>query len=423
MIENFSATYPIFELLIAMFLGAFLGIRREIEAHKSSKNHSFMGIRTMTLLSGLGALSTFFESFPYLPVVIFIGVMSLLVTAYAHGSFHMKRIGITTELSAIITFWIGVLVGQEQAVMAILLTILLAALNAFKKKLHGFVKTLKLTEWIGAFQLLAISGAVLPFLPKEPIDPWGVIIPFNIWLLVILISGIGFVGYFLIKYFGARGGIPLTGFFGSLISSTAVTTSLSSQSKKSKYTRLFAVGILIGLSTMQVRVAFEIILLGGQRMISEFIVIPLSMAVAGAAMAYYHFRNADKVYFWNTKPALELKSPFEIKPALQFGVVFIIVIMGVVLGKKYFGESGVYAASMLSGIIDVDAIVLSTLESIKLGELQFDVAKNAIAIAVFTNTFVKIGYVALLGTRELLKIITGSIIFVLIVGVITLLLV
>ena len=420
MFEEFTITYPIFELLIAMLLGAFLGIRREMQAYMSKKNHSFMGIRTMTLLCGLGALSTFFKTLPYLPVVFFVGVMGLLITAYANGSFNMKRIGITTELSAIITFWIGVLVGQGQAVMAILLTIVLAALNAFKDQLHGFVETLNLKEWVGAFQLLALSGAVLPFLPRVPIDPWGVIVPFNVWSLVILISGIGFLGYFLVKYFGARGGIPLTGFFGALVSSTAVTTSLSSQSKESKYTRLFAVGILIGLATMQARVALEILLLGGREMISSLIMVPLSMALAGAIAAYIHFRNADKVYFWSTKPEVKLKSPFEIKPALQFGAIFILVLLAVVFGKKYFGASGVYAASLFSGIIDVDAIVLSTLESTKLGELEFEVAKNSISIAIFTNTIIKMGYVWLLGTRELFKILSISIVLITLIGIGTL---
>lgn len=419
MFEEFSVTYPVFELLVAMLLGAFLGIRREIQAHLSIKNRSFMGIRTMTLLCGLGALSTFFKSFPSLPIIFFLCIMALLVTAYAHGSFKMNRIGITTELSAIITFWIGVLVGEGQAIMAIFLTILLAILNAFKDKLHGFVKTLNLEEWTGALQLMAFSGAVLPFLPQDPIDPWGVIVPFNVWLLVILISGIGFSGYFLIKYFGARGGIPLTGFFGALISSTAVTTSLAAQSKNSKYTRLFVVGILVGLATMQVRVAFEILLLGNAKMISGLIAVPLSMALAGGIAAYYHFRNADKIYFWETKPEIKLKSPFEIKPALQFGAIFILVLLAVVLGKKYFGDSGVYAAATLSGIIDVDAIVLSTLESTKLGELDFIVAKNSIALAIFTNTIIKIGYVALLGTRELLRIIAVTITLISGVGIIT----
>ncbi len=424
MLENLSLAHPISELLIATLLGAFLGVRREMKAHESSKNRSFMGIRTMTMLCAMGALSTFFGS-PWIPVVFFIGLLMLLGIAYSHGSFAMNRIGITTELSAIITFWIGVLVGVGEPVLAIIITVFLASLNVFKERLHGFVYTLNEKEWIGALQLLALSGVVLPFLPREPIDPWHVFVPFNVWLLVMLISGIGFVGYFLIKYFGAKGGIPLTGFLGALISSTAVTTSMAVQSKSMKLNDIFAVGILIGVATMEIRVLFEIVFLGTAEMVKQLALIPISMAVASVMAAFYFYRRTLKKrrFFWETKPEIKLESPFELKPALQFGFIFLLVLFARVIGQKYFGDSGVYAAAALSGIIDVDAIVLSTLESLKLGVADFDVSRNAIAIALFTNTFLKIVYVGVLGSRELLKRIAVSISFVTLVGIVTMFLV
>ncbi len=418
MLESFSLTHPIAELVIAICLGAFLGIRREMKASESFKNQSFMGMRTMTLICAMGAMSTFFGN-ELMPLPFFAALMVLVGIAYAHGSFGMKRIGITTELSAIFTFWIGVLVGLEQQILAIILTVLLASLNMFKEKLHEFVATLNYKEWIGALQLLLLSGVILPFLPREPVDPWGVFVPFTVWLLVMLISGIGFVGYFLTKYFGAKGGIPLTGLLGALISSTAVTTSLAAQSKKVNLNDIFAVGILIGLATMEFRVVFEIVLLGSQQMIKELILIPISMGIASLIAAYYFFwqTSHERRWFWKKNPKIELESPFELKPALQFGIVFLLILFAREIGRRYFGDSGVYAAAALSGIIDVDAIVLSTLESLKLGVAKFEVSRNAIALALFTNTIIKIIYVAILGSRELLKKITYSVGFITIVGV------
>ncbi len=376
----------------------------------------------MTLLCGMGAISTFFEAFPLLPFVFFAGILVLVGIAYTHGSFAMKRIGITTELSAILIFWIGVLVGLEEAILAVILTIFLASLNAFKEKLHGFVGTLNEKEWVGALQLLIISGAILPFLPHEPIDPWGVLVPFRVWLLVILISGIGFMGYFLIKYFGTKGGVPLTGFLGALVSSNAVTVSMASQSKKFKICGIFATGILIGLATMQLRVVLEILILGTAQLTSSIISIPIAMATASGIAAFYFFRQTSKknYFFWEKEPELKLESPFELKPALQFGIIFVLVLFAVVFGKKYFGEPGVYLASLFSGIIDIDAIVLSTLESVRLGELDPHTAKNSIAIALFTNTIIKIGFVALLGSKELLEKITTGVLFITLIGVLTL---
>jgi len=171
MLELFSTSSPIFEFGISALLGAFLGIQREMVAQKSSKHKSFMGFRTMTILAISGVVSTFFPSIPFLPFGFFLGVCLIIAIAYANGAFIKKHIGITTELSALLTFWIGALVGIGEPTLAIVLTIFLAGLNAFKDQLHHFAGTLSPKEWVGAFQLLIVSGAILPFLPRMPIDP------------------------------------------------------------------------------------------------------------------------------------------------------------------------------------------------------------------------------------------------------------
>ncbi len=404
------------EIFIAALLGAFLGIRREMRAQEMGEV-GFMGFRTMTLIAVLGVISTLFLQMPYLPAVFFVGLVVFIGVAYANGVFNLQRIGLTTEISALLTFWIGVLVGLEMQFLAIILTILLASINAFKKELHSFIGTLKRKEWIGALQLLILSGAVLPVLPRVPIDPWGVLVPFNVWLLVILISGIGFIGYFLIKFFGARGGIPLTGFLGAIVSSTAVTTSMASQSKRSKLTGIFAVGILISIVTMQLRVIAEILIWGGGLLGTTILVIPLAMALVAASFALFFFIKTTKNHnLTAVKSDVKLESPFELKPALQFGFIFVFVLFALALGQQYLGNSGIYMAAIISGFIDVDAIVLSSLESVKLGEMSAEIAKNAIGIAIFMNTLIKILYVGILGSKKLLLRIAISVVFICLAG-------
>ncbi len=403
MLEFFSLDSPIFKFVIAALLGAFLGLRREIAAQKSPKHQSFMGFRTMTILATSGVVSTFFPSIPLLPFGFFFGIAIIVALAYANGAFIKKHIGITTELSALLTFWIGALVGIGEATLAIVLTIFLAGMNAFKSQLHGFAGTLDTKEWTGAFQLMLVSGAILPFLPRTPVDPWGAIVPFNVWSLVILISGIGFLGYFLIKYFGPKGGVPLTAFLGAIVSSTAVTTSMAVQSKKTNLSGIFATGILISLATMQIRVLLEIIFLGPEDLFTQFLFVPISMATTTFVMAIYFFKKTEKKHFGfiNFKPKVKIDQPFELGPAIKFGLVFVVVLLAIAFGKKYFGDTGVYIAAVFSGIIDVDAIVLSSLEAVKLGEVSIQVAQNSIALSLFMNTIIKIAYVALLGSRKL----------------------
>ncbi len=410
-------TGPISSLLIASFLGAFLGLWREMQDQKKNRN-SFMGLRTMTILCLLGTLSTLFPQFPFLPLIFFGAITSLVVIGHAHGNFVMNRIGMTSELSALLVFFIGVLVGFEQQTLAILLTVFLGGMNAFRDVLHKFAKTLEVHEWMGLFQLVALSGAVLPFLPRTAIDPWGVFVPFTIWLLVILISGIGFVGYFLIKYLGARGGIPLTGFLGGLVSSTAVTISMATRSRETNLPRIFTGGILIALATMQLRVVVEILILGSSDFFS-FLIIPILMSVVSSAFAGYFFwkSKSKRTSFFKRPERVKLKSPFEIIPALKFGLIFIGVLFMLALGQRYFGSSGVYAAAFLSGVVDIDAIVLSSLESVRLGELTSVVAYNAIAVALFTNTLVKVGYVGIMGSRGVFRKVAFSTVLVTLVGI------
>lgn len=409
MFEWINLDSSITSLLVAGFLGGFLGVRRDIQNHSQNSPH-FMGFRTLTFIALLGAVSTTIPTLPILPIVIFIVLAGLVMLAYAHGAFTKNLTGLTTEVSTLLVFWIGVLVGLGQPVIAIVITLILAALNSYRDEIRAFAGTIRRHEWEGALQLLFFSGAILPFLPRETIDPLGVINPFNIWLLVILMSSIGFLGYFMTKYIGAKGGIPLTAFLGATVSSTAVTTSLAEQSKKSDFTNIYATGIMIGNATMLIRMTVVIMLLGSAEVIRLIIPVPLAMALVSAVAAYYFFWRANQDQLKGRKKSkkilqtnIELESPFEIMPAIKFGGVFVVVLLCLALAQRYLGEVGVYMTALLSGFVDVDAIVLSTLESLKVEELAQRVGVTAILIAIVINTMVKVFYVSLLGTRLLTR--------------------
>lgn len=393
MFESLSLNMPMVQLVFSSLLGGFLGIRREIDTKTFFVKNEFMGFRSLSLISFFGTLSTFFPELPYLPVLFFSALILLMSIAYYHGRFKLGIQGMTTEVSSFCVFWIGVLVGSgnQGIFLAIVVTILLAIMNAYKYSLHDFIRTLTKQEWSGALQLGMISIFVLPLLPKVAIDPWGIFVPFNIWFLVVLISGIGFIGYFLMKYLGLKGGIPLLGFLGSMTSSLIVTLSLSGLSKKFKFPNIFAGGILIAIGTMQLRVLGEIFFLGPVELRS-FLFIPLAMSAMSFLFGFYycfflsrgsHRENLDQ------KDLMKVQSPFELKPALKFGFIFLMVLFALALGKQYLGASGVYAAAVLSGFLDIDAIVLSSLEALSHGELSVSVTRVALLVALFVNTLTK----------------------------------
>ncbi len=394
-----------FILLIALGLGALMGLRRELDAQgKPAKERSFMGVRTAIIFTLLGALSTLFPALPNLPFLVLGGALLLITVAYVNGAFFKKRIGLTSELSAIAMVFVGMFVGYEQTIPAIFLAIIIMVLKEFRQELHKFIATLSISETRGVLQLLIFSGAVLPFLPRVPIDPLGIIVPFNIWLLVIFISGINFVGYFLIKSLGARAGTFLTAVLGALASSTAVTVSMAEQSLNKKVSQnLLAAGVMVAIAVMNVRVVVEILVAGTSETKTLFLLVPVVMAITGFILAFLALKSANDSKKGESEAEFEVESPFEIFPAIKFGILFVVVLGAIALGKHFLGDAGVYVAAGLSGIADVDAVVLSSMEAVRAGELSAHTAETAVFIGLLVNTLIKLVYVGLLGSRELLK--------------------
>jgi len=409
--DFFDPTNPIIKIILATLLGMFLGVRREGQA----KRVDFAGIRTMAIIGLLGAISTLFIELPFLPIIILIGLIILIVIAYFYGV-SIGRVGLTSEFSAFIVFLIGVLIGYEQFMLGLTLTVILALLLAFKKELHTFSKAITRKEWIGSLQLLIVAGVILPFLPNETIDPWGIFNPYSVWLFVVFIVGVGFAGYFLVKYFGSKSGILLTSFVGGFVSSTAVTTSNSHTAKSHKRQDLFAVGIMLAIGVMELRVVAEVLIFGTKEVYSSIFAL-VAMSLAAFISAFILWKNKGTRKVKEKETDFGIKNPFKILPALTFGVIFVILLALVHFATKTFGETGTYLVAALSSLVDVDAIVLSNMESLKNGLLDPITASYAVIIASVGNTIIKIGYASVFGSWKFGKKVAIPITMVSLVGV------
>jgi len=414
-IALFTIDSTISKLVMALALGAFIGLRREIDMQREG-SRSFVGFRTMPLIVMIGAVSTMIPAIPFLPLICLIGVLVFLSIAYFNGVFGLQLVGLTSEFATLIMFLVGVMVGSGQFVVAIFLTVIVGILTGFKSELHAFAQNISPKEWGGALQLIILSAIVLPFLPREPVDPWGVLVPFDIWLLVIFISGIGFVGYFLNKYIDAKKGLMLTSFLGSIVSSTAVTTALAIQAKKNTRApkNIFVIALLVSVCTMLVRTIIAIVVIAPQTLrISLY--VPLAMLVMAVLLLgwyIWHNKNQDG----GVEITQELDSPFELLPALKFGALFIVVLLAVAFGKKYLGDYGVLITAFLSSLVDVDATVLSSIQTFRADGIGQMLAVQAITIAIIVNTFVKVGYVWFLSRHDVAKTNTVTVGLISLVG-------
>jgi uncharacterized membrane protein (DUF4010 family) len=393
-------------LLLSMALGALVGAERERFAKKES-DLEFGGIRTFIFICLLGSLSSILadEIHYWVLIAAFIGMIVFIAVGY-HSSIELskgKSIGITGEIAAILVFLVGVMTMTDHIFLAIASAILITAFLYLKQRLHGFLKNVSEQEVYGTIIFAIIAFVILPFLPNETYGPLDVFNPYKVWLMVVLICAMGYIGYILMKIFGAHKGIWITGLLGGLVSSTAVTMSMAEQSKKETnvdFVKMFVIATVIANFVMLIRVITEIIIVNPM-LLNEVIVPIMVMALCAIIGAGIMFMRSHKV-MKNHQPDIIYKSPLSLGPALKFGLLFAVVLFVIKAAQTYLGDTGVFVASIITGFVDVDAITLS-MANLAGNGLPISTASNAIILAVMSNTVIKLGYGFIFGSREFSK--------------------
>lgn len=426
----------VINILVAILLGALIGLQREFSQQKL-KVKTFAGIRTFILIAFLGSilgyLSKDFNSTWNLMGFIF--TMLLSISAYIIVYKKSKNVAGTTEVSFILTYLLGVMATTGYLELSILLGILTATFLTFKENLHRIASKMKGKELVAMVEFALIAFVVLPFLPNKnysPADIPGLTeilnslnIPntflsqldvFNfhkIWLMVIFIAGINLFGYFLVKFFGSKKGYGLTGFVGGLISSTAVTISMSEESKKIKNINPLLIATILASAVMFLRVIFEVAVINYTLL--PILIIPLGgMALTALIIFIAIYRHKDKKE--KKTKEVELKQPFALLPALKFGAFFAFILFLSRLMQIFFGKTGIYITSLISGLADVDAITLTMSSLSNAGTITQLTATTAIVLAVASNTIVKVGLAYFFGKKKFANAILISFTLILLVG-------
>jgi uncharacterized membrane protein (DUF4010 family) len=387
---------------IAFLIGALIGIERE-KTQRQSGEESSAGLRTFILIAQAGAVSAWL-SHEFGEPWVFVGV-ALVCAAFVVAGYraHIARVpqafGLTTEFAALVTFLLGgvALFGYPQ--LAVGLAIATSAVLAFRKVLHGAVERIGWDDLFAGLKLLIVAFIVLPVVPREPVDPWGVLDPYTMTWLVILIAGLSLLGYVVARWLGPERGAAVTGLAGGLVSSTAVTLSLSRRSTESRDAgagRALAGGILLAWAVMFVRVVVEAFIVNPG--LARSLVVPMGiMAGIAALAAVWKLRGGVRVS--SAGKSLILKNPFSLSFAVKFALLFAAVTVLVDRAGALLSEGAVYVVAALAGLTDVDAITLSMARD----HGATSTAVIAITVAVLANTLVKTGIVYWLGGRALAR--------------------
>ena len=413
MIEDF------YRFVVALGIGLLVGVQREA-GYDEPEGKLFAGARTFSLISlagFVGALASdhLNSALPFLGVTLVLGLL-LALSYYADVS--KGKPGMTTEMATVIIFAIGAMCYWNLVLLAAAIGVVVTLMLSLKHQFRSLTHAITREDIYATLKFAVISLIILPILPNQAFGfpPLDVFNPFKIWLMVVFISGISFLGYVLIKVAGPQRGIGLTGLLGGIASSTAVTLSFSQRSRTNeKLSRPFSLAIIVAWTVMFARVTIIIFALSPA--LASHLIVPMSVSmVAGLAYCVY-------LYFVHRSyetEAVKFSNPFDLRPAIRFGVMYMVILVVSKAAQVYFGNTGIYVSSFVSGLADVDAIALSMIDlTMSPNGLDLTVAARALVIAALSNTLFKGGFALTSGSPALRRALWPGLVLIVVAGIVT----
>jgi len=393
------------EAAYAVGMGLFIGLEREhseaVAGADGKARELPMGARTFAMIALVGWVAALLgEHFTWLPPLTLFGVAALITAGFVTRD---SGPGLTTEMAALLTCGLGMLVHFERS-LAVAVALATTALLISKPWLRAVMPRLRRVDLTATLQLAIVLAVVLPLLPQTAVDPWGILRPREIGWFIVLIAGISYVGYVASRLWGEQRGAGVTGLVGGLTSSTAVTAAMAQAARREpSMTGSAQLAVFVANAMMFGRVVVVAAVI--DRSVALRVAAPMSaMGLAVLAAALWQWRRLRamapmKDGMASSEALAGLQNPFALLPALKWGAVMVAVLLLAAFAREYLGDRGVVAVAAASGIADVDAITLAMTRSVQLGELGTELAALAIAVAVMSNTLVKAGIAVLGGGR------------------------
>ncbi|MBF0334033.1 MAG: MgtC/SapB family protein [Alphaproteobacteria bacterium] len=405
---------------LALVIGLMIGVERGWRQREAPEGARVVGVRSFALIGLLGGIWALLarHAGESLLGVAFLGFVALVAIGHVVQVRRWPDIGLTTEIAELLAFSLGALAVLGEMAVASAGAVVAVALLGMKRPLHAWIERIEELELAAAIKLLLISVVLLPLLPDRGLIDGDLLNPYKLWLIVVLITAISFVGYFAIKLAGPRLGTALTSLFGGIASSTALTVGLARLGKQSaELHTVLASGVAIGAATMFLRLLLIVWLLHPP--IGVLLAAPLgAMAVtayAGAALLWHRGRESDVA-----GNQVTLGNPFELGTAVKFALFLALVLFLSRRAQEWLGQPGLYALAGLSGLADVDAISVSMARNASQGHIALAVAAQAVVLAALVNTAVKAGMVAFLCGGAMARQVTLAMAATLAVGLLVL---
>jgi len=330
---------------------------------------------------------------PMLAAVLLAGPALLAVAAFAVASLQTGDRDGTTEAAALLVLATGGLSGLGEESVAAAVAALAAMALAEKSRVRELITRIGETELRAALQFAVLAVVVLPLLPAGPFGPGGAIRPRELWSVVLIFSGINFLGYLARRAVGAERGYGIAGLLGGLVSSTAVTLGFSRQSRlEPEHARGLALGVVAACTVLFARVFIVTAVLSAStaRALGPYLIAP---AVIGCAIVGY---AAWRQPAWAAQAAAMERNPLRLGAAVRMTLAFALVLLVIPLVDRLWGAGGVLGSAAVLGLTDMDALTYSMARlGVETGDSAL--AARAIGVGLAANTIAKLGLAVVLG--------------------------
>jgi len=390
------------QFITSLAIGLLIGLERERTPSAKA------GLRTFALVALFGTLIAMLSSktdSSWLLVAGLCIVGAMIIAAYFNSPGEDHDPGTTTIAALLLCYALGALIWYGQSRLAIMLAITTTTLLYFKPELRGMTQRMTRRDLVSVLQFLVLTFIVLPILPNQNYGPYGAFNPYQVWMMVVLISGLSLAGYIALHWSGSRYGPALLGFLGGVVSSTATTLAYARHGRDNEsMVHLSATIILIASQVVLVRLLVISAVISPSVLSS--LLIPMGTGLAfGVSATLFGWRQLQSSA---DLPKPTSANPTEIPAALSFALIYMLVLLGAAWLSDIAGNKGLYAVAAISGLTDVDAITLSSLRLFELNRLSANHAVTSIAIAFLTNMLFKFGLVFFIGGKKLAKhVLTG----------------
>ncbi|WP_404480552.1 MgtC/SapB family protein [Novosphingobium sp. BL-52-GroH] len=373
-------THLLVRLAAALATGLLVGMQRGWALRDRRAGLRVAGFRTFGLLGFCGGLASL------LPAVVGAAVAfaacAVIAIGYAKEA-GRKDLSATSAVASIVTFAAGFAAVAISVQVGLAAGAATFAILSARQSMHALLRGMDEAEIDAGARFAIVALIILPLLPDTNIGPYDAWNPRNVWMMVVVVTGMSFLGYAAARRLGGQKGTMIVAFLGSMVSSTAVTADCARHLRTDQEGGASPrAGIAVASVVMFVRVEILVMILApGAAPSMAFILAPA--ALTSAAFAFAAWQESGRQAH---SPALA--NPLSLLTAFILAAWIAVLAVASHWALELFGRSGIAVVLALTGLVDVDAAVI-TMGSLPAPVLSDPAVGLMLVAPVAANTIMK----------------------------------